>query len=246
MPGTRVNLVRVFTKKGIGSRQQAREWILAGRVRVNGQVQRFIYTWVDLQKDVIELDGKPLEDVKEKIYLLFHKPAGYLTTRTDHQHRPTIYDLLPSFGVWVFPAGRLDMDSEGLLFLTNDGPFAEKLIHPDHGIFKTYEVQLNKPLQESDRLQLEQGVVLNGYQTKPAVVEYLLQRDGHWVQIKISEGKNRQVRRMFDAVGYKVKRLIRTAIGPLKLEGLQPGQWRHLTSAELTAVTKLFVDCQSI
>ncbi|MBN2357499.1 rRNA pseudouridine synthase [candidate division KSB1 bacterium] len=136
----------------VGANFQLRKWILAGRVKVNGRVERLIYACVDLHQDIIELDDRPISSLSEKLYIRFHKPAGYLTTRTDAQNRPTIYDLLPSFATWVFPAGRLDMDSEGLLFLTNDGPLAEKLIRPDHHIVKTYEAQLNKPLQETDRL----------------------------------------------------------------------------------------------
>lgn len=238
-PGSRISLVRAFTKKGIGSRSQAREWILAGRVKVNGAVQRFIYTWVDLTQDIIALDDQPIGHLTDKIYILFHKPAGYLTTRMDQSGRATIYDILPAFSSWIFPAGRLDMDSEGLLFLTNDGPMSEWLIHPDSGIVKTYCAQLNKKLMEGDQHRLREGIEIDGYRTKPADVTLMTNSKGNWAQIKISEGKNRQVRRMFEAVGYKVKRLVRTQIGPMALGDLPAGKWRYVNSEELSSLRNI-------
>jgi 23S rRNA pseudouridine2605 synthase len=235
-PGTRVTLVRAFTKKGVGSRTQAREWILNGRVRVNGQIQRFLYFWVDLTRDVIALDDQPIGDLEQKHYLLLNKPDGYLTTRVDQQGRPTIYDLLPSFATWIFPAGRLDMDSDGLLFLTNDGPLADWLINPDSGVAKTYYVKLERTLQENDRRLLQEGIQFPDYRTRPAEVTLAKERPGNWVRIKICEGKNRQVRRMLEFCGYTVKKLIRTRIGPLKLGDLAPGKWRNLTDEELQAL----------
>lgn len=239
-PGTRVTLVRAFSKKGVGSRQQARDWILNGRVSVNGQIEKFLYAWVDLDQDVIALDGQPVGKSPEKIYLLFHKPAGYLTTRMDQKNRKTIYDLLPAFASWVFPVGRLDMDSEGALFLTNDGPMGEWLIHPDSHVSKIYHVCLDRPLQESHRLHLEAGVDLDDCRTKPAHVTPLESNDNSiWVAIQISEGKNRQVRRMFAAFGYQVIRLIRMQIGPLLLGELGPGEWRLLTADELAILENM-------
>lgn len=235
----RVTLVRAFTKKGIGSRTQAREWILNGRVKVNGQVQRFLYFWIDLSVDVIELDGQPIGDLAQKHYLVLNKPDGFLTTRVDQQGRPTIYDLLPTFATWIFPAGRLDMDSEGLLFLTNDGPLADWLVHPDSGVAKTYYVKLERALQENDRRLLQEGIQFPDYRTKPAEVALAKERPGNWVRIKICEGKNRQVRRMFEFCGYTVKRLIRTRIGPLKLGNLAPAKWRNLTGEELSELRAL-------
>ncbi len=239
-PGTRVTLVRAFSKKGVGSRQQARDWILNGRVSVNGQLEHFLYAWVDLDQDVIALDGQPIGKPPEKIYLLFHKPVGYLTTRMDQKKRKTIYDLLPAFASWVFPVGRLDMDSEGALLLTNDGPMGEWLIHPDSHVSKIYHVCLDRPLREEDRLHLEAGVDLDGYRTKPAHVTLVKKSDDmFWAAIEISEGKNRQVRRMFAAFGYQVIRLIRMQIGPLLLGELGPGEWRPLTDDELALLETL-------
>lgn len=239
-PGIRVGLERAFSKKGAGSRAQAREWILAGRVKVNGRVERFVYAWVDLEKDVITLDDKPLGAPEEKLYYLFHKPAGFLTTRTDPESRATVYDLLPDFATWVFPAGRLDMESEGALFLTNDGPMSGWLLSPGSGIEKCYRVRLHRALQEADRLALEAGIDLQGYRTRPAQVRLLpAEKNGHWAEIVIHEGKNRQVRRMFAARGYEVLRLIRVRIGPLELADLPAGAWRPLSAEELAALQSL-------
>lgn len=239
-PGIRVGLERAFSKKGVGSRAQAREWILAGRVKVNGRVERFVYAWVDLEKDVITLDDRPLRSPEEKLYYLFHKPAGFLTTRTDPESRATVYDLLPDFATWIFPAGRLDMESEGALFLTNDGPMSSWLLSPESGIEKCYRVRLHRSLQEADRRALAAGIDLQGYRTRPAQIRVLPgEKPGHWAEIVIHEGKNRQVRRMFAARGYEVLRLIRIRIGPLELGGLPSGAWRPLTADELTALRAL-------
>ena len=232
-PGTRVNLMRAFTKKGVASRTQARDYILAGRVSVNGRVEKMIYAWVDMAQDEICLDGQPLEQLSKSVYLLFHKPSGYLTVRVDEQNRPTIYDLLPEFSSWVFPIGRLDRLSEGCLILTNDGPFGEWLTNPDSYVAKTYSVQLNRPLREPHRLQLEQGIDLNGYLTRPAQVQTAADAGKNWATITICEGKNRQVRRMFKALDYVVERLIRIRIGPVELGELKPAQWRPLSAEEM-------------
>jgi 23S rRNA pseudouridine2605 synthase len=238
-PGTRVNLMRAFTKKGISSRTQARDYILAGRVAVNGRVEKMIYAWVDLLTDEISLDGRRLEQWGQKVYVLFYKPAGYLTVRVDEQNRPTIYDVLPEFSNWIFPIGRLDRDSEGLLLLTNDGPFGEWLTNPDSYVAKTYRVLLDRPLQEHHRYQLEQGVDLRGYLTRPAHVRIPAAEKGHWAEITICEGKNRQVRRMFKVLDYNVQRLIRVRIGPVEMDELSSGQWRHLTAEELARFAAL-------
>ncbi len=238
-PGTRVNLMRAFTKKGIASRTQAREYILAGRVSVNGRVEKMIYAWVDLNKDEIRLDGRPLEQRDQMVYVLFHKPSGYLTVRVDEQNRPTIYDVLPEFSNWIFPIGRLDRDSEGLLLLTNDGSFGEWLTNPDSYVAKTYRVQLDQPLREHHRYQLEHGIDLRGYLTRPAQVRIMTGEKGPWAEITICEGKNRQVRRMFKALDYNVQRLIRVRIGPLEMGDLASGQWRYLTEQEVGCFTKM-------
>jgi len=232
-PGTRVHLVRAFTKKGVASRTQARDFILAGRVSVNGRVEKMMYTWVDLIHDDIRLDGRPLDQYQRPVYILFNKPAGYLTVRVDEQNRPTIYDVLPDFPQWLFPIGRLDRMSEGLLILTNDGPFGEWLTNPDSYVEKTYRVRVHRPLQEPHRMQLEQGIDLRGYLTRPAQVRILDQGRGEWVEITICEGKNRQVRRMFKTLDYLVEKLIRVRIGPVELGDLAVGAWRPMREEEI-------------
>jgi pseudouridine synthase len=237
--GTRINLMRAFTKKGVGSRTQARDYILAGRVTVNGRLEKMIYSWVDLLQDEICLDGRPLEQWGKQVYILFHKPVGYLTVRVDEQNRPTIYDVLPEFSNWIFPIGRLDRDTEGLLILTNDGPFGEWLTNPDSYVPKTYSVRLDRPLQEHHRRQLEQGVDLRGYLTRPAQVQPVSGENNREIEMTICEGKNRQVRRMFKVLDYNVQRLRRIRIGPVELGALKSGEWRYMTEAEVELFTAL-------
>ncbi|MBN2001347.1 rRNA pseudouridine synthase [candidate division KSB1 bacterium] len=232
-PGTRMNLCRVFSKCGLASRTQAIEYIHGGRIKVNGEVIRKPSYWVDLQHDEILFDDRILKPVNKKIYILLHKPKGYLSTREDHSNRKTVYDLVPQFKNWIFPVGRLDMDSEGLLLLTNDGPFGDALKNPENRIVKTYHVLVNKRYDPSDGRKLEQGINLGDFTTLPAMVNVLNRspRD-QWIAIGIVEGKNRQVRRMLRACGYKVLRLIRTTIGPFQLGDLPAGQWRYVTPEE--------------
>jgi len=239
-PGTRVMLLRAFSKLGFASRKQAVEWIRAARVKVNGEVVRYPFYWVDVEQDIISLDDQPVAKRQGLLYILLHKPVGYLTTHQDQRGRPTVYDLLPDLGTWIFPVGRLDMDSEGLLLLTNDGPLGEWIIHPSSEIPKTYQVQINEALTDPHRKILEGGMDLGKYVTNPAQVR-TLDSPGkeHWIEIKICEGKNRQIRLMLGALGYKVIRLIRTRIGPLELGNLALGKWRRLNNKELDLLSML-------
>ncbi|MBN1542657.1 rRNA pseudouridine synthase [candidate division KSB1 bacterium] len=236
--GQRMHLVRVFSKAGLATRREAKTLILSGRVKVNGQVVKHILHWVDLDQDQILFDDQPVLKLEQKTYVLFHKPRGYLTTVVDAKNRPTIFDLLPQFKERIVPVGRLDQDSEGLLLLTNDGPLGEWLINPDSQISKTYRVLINKPLQESARERLQQGLRIGPILTRPAIVQNLPGAD-HWIQIVICEGKKRQIRRMLQKVGCRVRRLIRTDLGPLKLQGIPPGGWRELTIAEIEELHRL-------
>jgi 23S rRNA pseudouridine2605 synthase len=239
-PGTRVMLIRAFTKLGFGSRKQAHEWIRAGRVSVNGEIVKYPFYWVDVQQDAISLDEQKLVSSLQSKYVLLHKPVGYLTTHQDQIGRPTVYDLLPDFGTWIFPVGRLDMDSEGLLLLTNDGPMGEWIIHPKSEIPKIYRVRIDQPLSERHRQVLEGGMDLGTYKTNPAKVDLLSSdSDEHWIEIRICEGKNRQIRLMLGALGYKVIRLIRTHIGPLQLGELASGKWRDMSKEELGELNRL-------
>jgi 23S rRNA pseudouridine2605 synthase len=229
-------LERVLSKAGLGSRTEARSWIHARRVTVNGRVVENPDQWVDLERDRVELDGKPLQR-SEQQYLLLHKPKGYLTTYRDPEGRPTVYDLLPERGQYVFPVGRLDLDTSGLLILTNDTQFAERLTNPDYHVPKTYLVHASMHMTDEHLAQLRDGIELRDGMTRPARVERVRERGGKTVfEITITEGRNRQVRRMVEALGAKVLKLVRVAIGPIVLGDLPPGAVRPLTGDELRAL----------
>jgi pseudouridine synthase len=229
-------LERVFSKAGAGSRTDARSWIGAGRVRVNGKIVRNPDHWVDLERDRVTLDGKPLRSA-EKTYIVLYKPKGYLTTYRDPEGRPTVYDLVAGAGTWLSPVGRLDLDTSGLLLMTNDTDFAERITNPDHKVTKTYQVKASTLLTEGQVEQLRHGVQLNDGPTKPAEVTRLRDSAKYtFLEITITEGRNRQVRRMIEAVGSKVLKLVRTAIGPLRIGELPIGKWRALTAEELQAL----------
>jgi 23S rRNA pseudouridine2605 synthase len=229
-------LERVFSKAGLGSRTDARSWIGGGRVRVNGQVIRNPDHWVDLGRDRVTLDGKPLR-APAKSYVALYKPKGYITSYGDPLGRPTVYDLVGDAGTWLSPVGRLDLDTSGLLLLTNDTEFAERITNPEHKVPKTYQLKAATLLTEEQIEQLRQGVTLSDGPTRPAAVTRL--RDGArhtFLEITISEGRNRQVRRMIEAVGSKVLKLVRIAIGPVRLSDLPIGTWRALTDEEIRAL----------
>lgn len=225
-------LERVFSKAGRGSRTEAREWIGAGRVRVNGRVIRDPDHWVDLKRDRVTLDGKQLRQVA-KSYILLYKPKGYLTTYRDPEGRPTVYDLVQDAGTWLAPVGRLDLDTSGLLLLTNDTDFAERVMNPEHKVPKTYQVKTSTRLTDEAVEQLRAGVELSDGRTRPAVVTRLRDSAKYtFLELTITEGRNRQVRRMIEAVGSKVLKLVRTAIGPVRIGELPIGKWRRLTLEE--------------
>lgn len=229
-------LDRAISKAGVASRTEAQRWIAQGRVKVNGKTVKDAEQWVDLKRDRIHLDGKPVEE-KEKIYLLLYKPKGYLTTRTDPGGRPTIYDLLKGMKQWVFPVGRLDQDTSGLLILTNDSDLAEHLTNPDYHVPKTYLVKTAHLLTDEQLESMRRGLDLKDGPTRPAEVKRL--RDSAqrtFFEITITEGRNRQVRRMVEQAGSKVLKLVRVSIGPLRIGSLQIGHVRPIEAAELRAL----------
>ena len=229
-------LERVLSKAGLGSRTEARSWIGAGRVEVNGKTVRNPDHWVDFSRDRVTFDGKPARPGK-KVYILLYKPKGYLTTYRDPEGRPTVYDLIQDLDAWVSPAGRLDLDTSGLLIMTNDTQFAERLTNPDHHIPKTYHVKCATLLADADIERLRQGVELNDGPTRPAAVIRLRDVGHHsFIEITIREGRNRQVRRMLEALDSRVLKLVRTAIGPVRIGELGIGKWRELTPGELEAL----------
>jgi 23S rRNA pseudouridine2605 synthase len=239
-PGNRPlkTLERVLSKAGLGSRTDARKWIGAGRVKVNGKLIQTPDHWVDLARDKVSLDDKAVL-ADEKIYLLLYKPTGYLTTFKDPEGRPTVYDLIQDAGRWVIPVGRLDLDTSGLLLFTSDTHFAERVNNPDYKVAKTYLVKSSTLLSEEQLQQLRSGVVLDDGPTQPAQV--LRVRDSakySFIEITIHEGRNRQVRRMLETIGSKVLKLVRIGIGSLRIGELPIGHYRELTPAEVALLAK--------
>ncbi len=225
-------LQKLIAAAGLCSRREAERWIEEGRVTVNGQVAQ-LGAKADPSRDRIEVDGKRLASEEKPVYLMLHKPTGYVTTVRDPKGRPTVLQLVRS-SVRVFPVGRLDINSEGLLLLTNDGELANRLMHPRHQVDKTYQVRVRGHLSPHDQVRLEEGVALEDGMTAPARIENVRETRGHtWFEITIREGRNRIVRRMCEALGYQVARLIRVRVDFLQLGDLPAGQFRALTEAEV-------------
>jgi 23S rRNA pseudouridine2605 synthase len=226
-------LERVISKAGLGSRTEARHWIAAGRVCVNGRKVQTPDYWVDFARDRVTLDDKPVHAGK-KLYLLLYKPKGYLTAYKDPDGRPTVYDLMSAVDQWVFPVGRLDLDSSGLLILTNDSQFAERLTNPVHRVPKTYQVKASTLLNDDQLDLLRRGVTLSDGPTRPAAVKRLRDSAKYtFLEITLTEGRNRQVRRMVEAVGSKVLKLVRTGIGPVRIGDLPIGKHRVRSEEEI-------------
>ena len=231
-----VSLARALSKFGVCSRREAERWIEAGRVAVDGRRVSFPQRRIDPRRARVTVDGMRVGDDTERIVLALHKPAGYITSRVDPRGRPTVYTLLADVDRWVFPVGRLDRDSAGLLILTNDHRLGQRLTDPGHHVPKTYHVLVAGVPDENGLRALREGVPLgDGALSRPAAVRALgAARGGHaWLEIALTEGKNRQVRRMCAAIGHDVRELIRVAVGGLALGDLPPGKWRRLSAAEV-------------
>jgi len=229
-------LDRVLSKAGIGSRTDARKWIGAGRVAVNGKKIQTPDHWVDLDRDRVTLDSRPLQQSR-KIYLLLYKPKGYLTTYKDPENRPTVYDLIGGAGEWVVPVGRLDLDTSGLLMMTNDTDFANHVTSPESKVPKTYLVKSSILLNDDQLDQLRKGVELADGPTRPAQVARIRDSARYtFIEITITEGRNRQVRRMVESLGAKVLKLVRTKIGPIAIGDLQIGKYRELRPEEIRSL----------
>lgn len=229
----------MLSKAGLGSRTEARSWIGSGRVRVNGKLVQTPDHWVDILRDKVTLDGKPIGKA-ERRYILLYKPKGYITSYRDPQGRPTVYDLISEVEQFVGTVGRLDLETSGLLLLTNDNDLAEALTNPEHRIPKTYLVKTSTRLSEEDIQRLARGVELNDGCTRPAIVERIRDSEKYThLELTITEGRNRQVRRMLESIGSKVLKLVRIRLGPLTLEGLRIGEWRELSAGEIAALRKM-------
>jgi len=229
-------LERVLSKAGVGSRTEARSWVHAGRVTVNGQATQNPDQWVDMERDQVRFDGKPLE-IRERVYVLLFKPTGYLTTYKDPEGRPTVYDLVKDVATFLSPVGRLDLDTSGLLLMTNDNRLAERVTNPDSHVPKTYLVTASPALSEAQLQRLRDGLDLSDGPTRPATVRRV--RDSAQetqFEIVLTEGRNRQVRRMVEALDAKVLELVRIKLGPIKIGTLPIGKWRMLTRAEVAAL----------
>jgi len=230
-------LQKIISAAGITSRRAAEEFILAGRVAVNGTVVTELGSKADPLKDLITLDGQPVKPVEKMYYVLLHKPAGYVTSLKDPQGRQLVTELVKGVGERLFPVGRLDYNSEGLLLLTNDGAWANRLMHPRHQVDKEYHVRVRGKIDPQQIKKLTNGVELEDGPTGATTVR-LLKNDqsNDWLSVTIREGRNRQVRRMCAAVGLFVVRLRRIRYGNLTLGGLQPGEYRLLSQAEAQAL----------
>ena len=228
-------LERVLSKAGLGSRVEARRWVHAGRVTLNGTIVRNPDQWVDMERDRLRFDGKPLV-ARDRVYLLLYKPTGYLTTYKDPEGRPTVYDLIADVGAFLSPVGRLDLHTSGLLLMTNDTRFAERVTNPDSHVPKTYLVKASPLLTDAQVQQLRDGVELSDGPTRAATVRRVRNSaSATHIEITLTEGRNRQVRRMVDALGARVLKLVRVKIGPIVIGTLPIGKWRLLTPAEVAA-----------
>ena len=229
-----MRLQKYMAQCGVASRRSAEKLIDQGRVTVNGEVIDFMGFDVDEENDVVELDGTVIKMESKKYYIMLNKPKNYVTTVSDDLGRPTVMELVRDIKARIYPVGRLDFDTTGLILLTNDGEFANIITHPKHVINKSYIARVKKPLDEEQLLRLRNGVELDGVMTAKAGAENVKNpKNGAEVKITIHEGRNRQVRRMLDSVGAEVMALKRLSIGSLTLGNLPEGKWRHLSDAEI-------------
>ncbi len=235
----KVRLQKFLADCGVASRRKSEQMIIDGMVRVNG-VMASIGDKVDPIKDKVTLNNKRISMPKEsKYYIMLHKPRGYITTMNDEQNRKCVADLIKDINARVYPIGRLDRESEGLLLMTNDGEFANNIIHPSKHIEKTYRVTIRPKITEEQITKMCIGMEIDGRETAPARVRVLESEPGRVVlEVILQEGRNRQIRKMCEELGLEVARLKRVSIGSLKLGMLQPGKWRNLTKEEINSLKK--------
>lgn len=230
-------LQKMLAKAGIASRRKAEELIRQGRVKIDGRVVTEMGIQVDPEHQRVEFDGKPVTVEEKKVYVLLHKPAGYVSTVHDPQGRPIVTELIKGIQERVFPVGRLDLDTEGALLLTNDGELAQKILHPSFEVNKTYRATVKGRPGKKKVEMLSRGIDIDGRKTWPAKVKVLTVGSGETaLQITIHEGRKRQVRKMCEAIGHPVLRLKRTAYGKLKLGDLAPGKFRLLANKDLQLI----------
>ena len=237
-----IRLQKIISTAGVASRRAAEQLIVDGRVSVNGETIRELGSKADPETDDIRVDERRVKHAQRLRYYLLNKPAGYVTTRSDPEKRRTVLDLLKGVREYVYPVGRLDYDSEGLLLLTNDGDLAAALMHPSHEVDRVYEAQVLGTPDAHDLDRLGRGVMVEGRRTAPAVVELLTDRrrsarktkdETSVIRVTVHEGRTRQVRKMCDAIGHPVRKLRRVRIGPIWDNTLKPGAFRELTAEEV-------------
>ena len=233
-----IRLQKYLSEQGVMSRRAAEEEIRAGRVLVNDAPAE-IGRVIDPERDVVKYNGEVIGGSKKKVYIMLNKPVGYVTTMSDERGRPCIADLVGGVGSRVYPVGRLDIMSEGLLLLTNDGELANKLTHPRYHKPKIYRVEISGELDDETARALSVPFNIDGYITKPAKISVVSKgTDMTVLEMTLFEGRNRQIRKMCDSLGFHIRKLTRTAIGDVKLGNLALGRWRHLTKTELDALRR--------
>ena len=236
-----MRLNKFLAHAGVCSRREADRWIAEGRVSVNGRVVLELGEKIDASRDKVAANGKPVRGVEERqVYVLLNKPAGRVVSVKDPFGRPTVMDLLKLVPVRVYPVGRLDLDTEGALLLTNDGDLALRLTHPRYGVAKTYEARVEGDPRPEDLEKVRHGIFLEGRKTSPARVDVLRRSHRHTtLRVEIHEGRKREIRKLFEAVGYPVDRLVRIDFAGLTLDELKPGAWRYLRAAEVKRLKTL-------
>ena len=235
-----IRLQKYLVMCGIASRRTAEKIILEGRVSVNGQIITEMGIQVDEDADTVTVDGRIIHPEKEKHYIAYNKPIGEVTTVSDPEGRATVMDKFTDYPVRLFPVGRLDYDSEGLLLLTNDGDMMNRVLHPSHEVIKTYWTKMSNHVSQEEIRALRKGVMVDGKLTSPASVRLIRENAFDTVLlIGIHEGRNRQVRKMAEAIGHKVVSLRRVGFGPVSLGDLPTGMWRPLTKEEISGLKEL-------
>ena len=233
MPDNKVRLQKYMADNGIASRRKCEEMIEQGLVKVNGNRAR-IGDKVDPKRDRVSVNGKKIEAQKKLKYILLHKPRGYITTMQDEQGRKCVAELVSDVGMRIYPVGRLDRESEGMLLMTNDGAFSNAMTHPRRHVPKTYRVTIRPSITDEQINAFHNGIEIDGRMTAPAGLRVIEKTEGRVVcEVILYEGRNRQIRRMFEELGIEVARLKRTAVGSVKLGMLAPGKWRELTEEEV-------------
>ncbi|MFA5405345.1 MAG: pseudouridine synthase [Ignavibacteria bacterium] len=232
------NLIRINKFVAMHSdiaRRKVDEYILQGRITINGISISQPGFKIDPQKDKVSIDGEPIKISTKKIYIILNKPINIISSVSDEKRRKTVVDII-NIKERIFPIGRLDFDTTGLILLTNDGDFANKLMHPKFKVDKTYLIEISRPLEERHKIKLMNGIKIEGRRTSPCKIEFPRKNDFTYVSITLHEGRNRQVKNMFEHYGYFVRSLNRSEYGTLKLTGLKPGEWRYLTAKEIESL----------